>query len=85
MSDLQEISIVLPAHILEFIKGRVASGAYGTESDVIQQGVQLLRSQQLDADDWIRSEVLPALAEYDVDPTQGLSTEQMRQSLARKR
>jgi putative addiction module CopG family antidote len=85
MRTIQQMSITLPTEMVEFVRAKVASGEYATESEVICDGLRSLTARDRAIESWLGDEVLPAAAALEADPDRGLTVEQVHDHLARKR
>jgi len=55
-----------------FIDQKVASGGYASGSEVVREGLRNLQRSDEALEAWLRQEVLPAIEEYDADPSKGV-------------
>jgi putative addiction module CopG family antidote len=65
----------------ELVRGKVESGEYATESEVIRDGLRALERHNRALDAWLISEAIPALTAMKADPSKGRTGEQVRGSL----
>ena len=84
------VTIDLPEHAYQSLRTLVGSGQYDSESDVISEALAMLRldpvqDQETTLKNWMLEEVLPAVDEFDADPSSGLTSEQLRIHLAQAR
>jgi putative addiction module CopG family antidote len=82
MRSTRQLSITLPHEMAELVRGKVESGEYATESEVIRDGLRALERHNRALEAWLKSEAIPALAAMKADPATGRSGEQVRGSLA---
>lgn len=82
MRTTKQLSITLPANMADALKERVTSGAYASESEVVRDGLRALFAQEDAVETWLRTEVATAYDELHADPSQAISSEQMRSHLA---
>lgn len=59
MRTTQSLSITLPREMAQMIKDKVASGAYATESEVIRDGLRVLKARDEAVEAWLRNDVAP--------------------------
>lgn len=85
MGELRRISITLPAEMADAIDARVKSGAYCSESEVIQEGLRVLQDREQSLEDWLREEVAASYDEWLANPGSALSSAELREALARDR
>lgn len=83
MRTTKQLSITLPNNMAEALKERVASGAYASESEVVRDGLRALFAREDAVETWLRSEVVASYDELRADPSQAISSEDMRAKLAR--
>jgi len=66
----------------ELVRGKVESGEYASESEVIRDGLRALLMQDRALEAWLRNEAVPALRAMKADPSSGRTGKQVRASLA---
>lgn len=52
-----------------FIDKKVASGGYVSGSEVVREGLRAMQEDDADMEEWLLGEVLPAIREYEADPS----------------
>ncbi|WP_342240496.1 type II toxin-antitoxin system ParD family antitoxin [Inquilinus sp. OTU3971] len=77
----QQFSVTLPNEMADMVRGKVASGEYASESEVIRDGLRALQARDQALERWLRTEVAAAYDEMKADPSKGLSSEEVLQSL----
>lgn len=82
MRTTQQLSITLPVEMAESVKGKVASGEYATESEVIRDGLRALMARDRAVDEWLREHVAPAFDALTRDPTRAVPIKHVRARLA---
>ncbi|SEE80984.1 ribbon-helix-helix domain-containing protein [Ruania alba] len=82
MRTTKQLSITLPNTMADALRERVASGAYASESEVVRDGLRALFARDEAVETWLRTEVTAAYDELRADPSQAISSEQMRSHLA---
>lgn len=60
-----------------FVDQKVASGGYASGSEVVREGLRTIQRSDEAMEAWLRQEVLPAIEEYDADPSQGTSSAEL--------
>ncbi len=73
----QQVSITLPDDLLNFLKAKVASGEYPSESDVIRDGLSNLLMREQSMEDWLM-EVGSAYDALRANPERGISAAHVR-------
>lgn len=82
MRTTQQMSITLPNEMAAQIKARVASGEYASESEVIREGIRALAARDRAVEKWLREEVVPAAEKLRANPASGISSTELRATLA---
>ena len=82
MRSTQQLSITLPNEMAQLVRAKVATGEYGTESEVIRDGLRSLLARDRAVESWLREQVAPAYDALKADPSRALSVDQLRASLA---
>lgn len=76
-------SITLPAEMVDYIESKVASGQYGSDSEVIRDGLRALQKRDDVVERWLESEVAAAYDAMKSDPSGATSGEEIRDRLYR--
>lgn len=84
MRTTRQLSITMPNEMADALRERVASGAYASESEVVRDGLRALFRQDQAVERWLQTEVLAAYDELRSDPTEAVSSKDMRAQLARQ-
>ena len=89
MRTTQQMSITLPTELAELVKGKVASGEYASDSEVVRDGLRALLARDRAVEAWLRNEIVP---EYDRMMAEELagkrdeqSTDEVRAAIGLKR
>jgi antitoxin ParD1/3/4 len=82
MRSTKQFSITLPNEMADIVKGKVATGEYATESEVIRDGLRVLMARDRAVDHWLLQEVGPAYDALKTDPARAVTIDQMRATLA---
>lgn len=90
MGAIEHLTFAVPADLADSIRSHVMSGEYASENDIVVEALRLWSYDEGLEDDpdveaWLRREVLPALEEYDRDPSRALTGEQVLANLAAAR
>lgn len=85
MRTTQQFSITLPNEMAKLVKAKVAKGEYATESEVIRDGLRTLAARDKAVESWLREQVVPAAKALQADPSLGVSIDQVREHLTKKR
>jgi len=85
MRTTQQMSITLPNEMAEFVRTKVASGDYASDSEVLRDALRVLRERDRAIEAWLRSEVIPAVQALRDDPSRALSADHVRAELKRSR
>ncbi|MFA5976547.1 MAG: type II toxin-antitoxin system ParD family antitoxin [Elusimicrobiota bacterium] len=82
MRTTKQLSITLPIEMAELVTLKVQQGQYATESEVLRDGVRALFARDEAIERWLQTEVAGAYDALQADPSQGVSSAELRQSLA---
>ena len=85
MRTTQQMSITLPNEMAEFVRTKVASGDYASDSEVLRDALRVLRERDRAVEAWLRNEVVPAAQALRDDPSRALSADHVRAELKRSR
>lgn len=74
-----KLTVTLPNEVLEIVRTKVSSGEYADESAVVEAALVdlLLPPVSEPTDEWLRQQVLPALARLGADSSIGRTPEQV--------
>lgn len=81
MRTTQQFSVTLPNEMADMVRAKVSSGEYASESEVIRDGLRALQARDQALEKWLRTEVAAAYDEMKADPSKGLSSEEVLESL----
>ncbi len=70
---------------IEFVRGKVRSGEYASESDVIREGLKALKEESEERERWEREVLLPAHDRLMADPSSAIPIEQVERNLEARR
>jgi len=82
MRTTRQLSITLPNEMAQFVRGKVASGEYASESEVIRDGLRALLARDRAVESWLTQQVAPAYDAMQGDPSRGRSVADVRAALA---
>lgn len=85
MMDPRRLSIELPEELAEIVDARVASGRNASESEVIEEALELLAEQDAPLEDWEEKELAAAYDEWKANPTAVYTVEEVRAHLEERR
>jgi antitoxin ParD1/3/4 len=85
MRSTQQFSITLPNELADLVKGKVQSGEYASESEVIREGLRALQHHERAIEKWLREEVAATYDATKADPSQVVSVAHVRSRLAAAR
>ena len=69
MRTTQQFSITLPLEMARMVHEKVQAGGYASESEVIREGLRMMRERDAMTERWLREEVAPAFDAYKADPS----------------
>jgi putative addiction module CopG family antidote len=86
----RRLKIALPERLAESVRAWVESGEFADESEVVATGLALLedrerRNEDPEVEAWLHGEVVPAYRKWKASGEKGLTAEEVRASLARRR
>lgn len=81
MRSTKQLSITLPVEMAELVKAMGAADEYGTESDVIREGLGSLFARDRTLENFLQEEAGPAYDALKADRSRALSPDQVRATL----
>jgi len=85
----KQLSITLPVEMANLLQAKVEAGEYASVSSAIQDAVRLAQARdrafENAIENWLHTEVAAAYDALKADPSRGLTTEQVLESLAKVR
>ncbi|MBT2792555.1 type II toxin-antitoxin system ParD family antitoxin [Paraburkholderia strydomiana] len=85
MRTTQQMSITLPNEMAEFVRTKVATGDYASDSEVLRDALRVLRERDRAVEAWLQNEVVPAAQALRDDTGRALSADQVRAELKKSR
>lgn len=82
MTTTQQLSIILPVELADAVQAKVATGEYGTESEVIHSALTIFLARDQQMESWLRDSAGPALDSLKADPARRRSVDEIRSRLA---
>jgi antitoxin ParD1/3/4 len=70
---------------IEFVRGKVSSGEYASEADVVREGIDALKQVAEERERWEREVLLPAYERYKADPSTGVPIEEVQRRVGARR
>jgi Arc/MetJ-type ribon-helix-helix transcriptional regulator len=86
-SKTGQLTVTLPAEVIEIVRAKVSSGEYENESAAVEAaltGLLLESASDELSDEFLRNEVVPVLEAMNGDPSRGLTVDQVRSNLAER-
>jgi putative addiction module CopG family antidote len=74
-------SITLTPEMHEFIRSKVDSGEYGSDSEVIRDGLRALQKRDALVESWLETQVAEAFDALKEDPSRAVTGEAIRDRL----
>lgn len=81
----ERLTVTLTPELLEFVRQRTAGGDYNSDSEVIRDGLRLLKERDEAVRRWMREEVVPAYMHLKANPDSALTREQSEAQLEERR
>jgi antitoxin ParD1/3/4 len=85
MAQTQEFTVRLSEEAVQFVRGKVSSGEYASESEVIRESLEVLRLEDEERKRWEQEVVVPAYERFKANPGSGISLAALEETLARDR
>jgi antitoxin ParD1/3/4 len=77
MKSARKRAVPLPEEEADYVDSLVAAGTYATDSEVVRAGLDALRAQEAEIEDWLREEVLPVVEAMEADPSRGIPIDEV--------
>jgi len=68
MRTTRQLSVTLPIKMADMVRGKVASGEYASESEVLRDGLRALAEREAAVERWLREEAVPTYEAYLANP-----------------
>ena len=81
MAHVEKRTVSLPPEQAGYIDAQVASGMYGSASEVVRAGLRALQERDAAVDRWLREEVAPVYDAMQVDPARAIPADQVFRTL----
>ena len=86
MGQTNRLNITLTDEVvIKFVRSKVASGAYASESDLVNQGLMALKEESEERERWEREVLLPAHDRLMANPSSAIPIEQVERNLEARR
>ena len=83
MRSTGPVSITLTEKVAKAVRRRVASGEYGSESEVVLEGLLALEEQEAAVEQWLRTEGVARFDAWQADPGRTVSARKARAAVKR--
>ena len=70
---------------IEFVRGKVSSGEFASEDEVVQEVLLMFQEEQTELERWLKDVVLPRYDAAQADPSSLIPIEQVEANLAERR
>jgi putative addiction module CopG family antidote len=80
-----EISVKLSEESLDFVQSKIASGEYESESEVLNDGITMLRGHEWGFEEWVREVAVPADERLKADPSLAIPLAEVKAHIAARR
>lgn len=81
MAQTLTLEVTLSDEALEFVRNKIASGEYRSESEILANSLDLFREEDEERHRFEMNEVVPAFDEVMADPASAIPMEQVRHNL----
>jgi antitoxin ParD1/3/4 len=81
----ERLTITLTPELLEFVRERSAGGDYNSDSEVIRDGLRLLKERDEAVKKWLKEQVVPAYLDFKANPGSAMSRSEAEGKLAQRR
>jgi antitoxin ParD1/3/4 len=85
MTQTQEFTVRLSDETAQFLRRKVLSGEFASESDVIRESLETFQQEAEELARWEREVVVRAYDEFVADPSSGIPIAEVEKRLAAKR
>jgi antitoxin ParD1/3/4 len=85
MGQSHDLHITLSDEAVQFVRRKVSSGEYASESDVINESVAVLQDNDTEVERWLRDVGVPIYERMKADPSSAIPIEQVEQHLEERR
>jgi antitoxin ParD1/3/4 len=85
MAHTHDLNIKLSDEAVEFIRGKVSSGEYSSESDVISESLEVLKRETEERERWEREVLIPAHDHFMANPSSGIPLKEVERGLEARR
>lgn len=79
------LTVALSEDDAKYLNKKLTAEEFTSADDVVHTALELLRTEDSEQERWEREELIPAIAEFDKDPSSGLTYEQVRQHIEARR
>lgn len=79
------LTITLTPELLNFVREQTAGGDYNSDSEVIRDGLRLLKERDKAVRQWLAEQVVPAYLQYKANPDTAMTRAQVEEMLDRDR
>lgn len=84
-----QLKVTIPEEVAKRVRARVASGQYGSESEVVQEALETLedrdRSHEERLERWLRTEGVAGYDAWKADPTAVYTADEVQEHLKARR
>ena len=81
----ERLTITLTPELLDFVREQTAGGDYNSDSEVIRDGLRLLKQRDKAVRQWLSQEVVPVYLQYKSSPETAMTREQIEEKLNHER
>ena len=70
---------------IEFVRNKVRSGAYASETDVVRKGISVLQDEDAELERWLTEVGGSRCDSFQANPSSGITIDQLEKNLAERR
>jgi antitoxin ParD1/3/4 len=85
MAHSHNLNITLSDDAVQFVRSKVSSGEYASESDVINESLEALKQEASEFEHWLKDVGGPRYDSFHANPASGIPIDQVERNLEQRR
>ena len=85
MSQSEQLTVSIPGHLLQFVRAKIASDEFASESDVILHALESLRLDEEEIKRWELEVIVPRYQKFLANPVSSIPLEEVERHLEEHR